>query len=189
MVKIVPPQARSVISDDGDALQITIPTRKNWFLILFMGAWMGGWFMGETSAIGQLTGERSNSGGDAFLMFWLAAWTVGGVFALFTWLWNLAGIERVMFRGDSVLIRREVLGVGFTREYDATQVRNLRLSGIAPSNMFAWRNSGRFWGQTGGMITFDYGSSTVQFGGGIDEAEAAQLVERAQSRFPALRGK
>ena len=117
MTKVSPPRNRASIDDLGDGVEVSIPTRRNWLLILFLGAWMCGWFFGETSAISQLMGgEIKNSGSRGFLTFWLVGWTVGGLAAGTAWLWNIAGVERARFRSDGVLVRREVLGIGFTRE-------------------------------------------------------------------------
>lgn len=45
-------------------------------VLLFLVAWMGGWVMGEVSALSQVV----RGGGGWFLIFWLVGWTVGGVF-------------------------------------------------------------------------------------------------------------
>ena len=43
--------------------------------LLFLIAWMGGWVVGEVSALGRVL----SGGGGWFLIFWLVGWTVGGV--------------------------------------------------------------------------------------------------------------
>ena len=48
--------------------------------LLFLIAWMGGWVLGEVSAVGRVL--RGDGGG--FLIFWLVGWTVGGVFCATT---------------------------------------------------------------------------------------------------------
>jgi hypothetical protein len=61
---------------------------------------------------------------------------------------------------------------------DTTEVRRLRVAPLAqpirgiPLPSFH------------GLIAFDYGSRTVRFGAGIDEAEAFDLVKRVTGRFP-----
>ena len=49
-----PTNGRARINQDFNSLNISIPSKKNWFIIIFMTAWMGGWVMGETSAIGAI---------------------------------------------------------------------------------------------------------------------------------------
>jgi len=183
MSKVTPPGSRASIDDMGDGLELSIPTRKNWLLILFLGAWMFGWFFGEASAISQLMNhEVRNAGSRGFLMFWLVGWTVGGFAAGTAWLWNVAGVERIRFGSDAVLVRREVARIGLTREYDASHIRNLRVSG-EPASINDWRSRFHATGLLGGVIAFDYGSSTVRFGMGLDEAEATQLVSQIRNRF------
>jgi hypothetical protein len=81
-----------------------------------------------------------------------------------------------------VLIRREILGVGFTREYDAGHIRNLRVSNDTPA-ISDLRSRFNAAGLTGGLIAFDYGSSTVRFASGLEEAEASQIVSQIRSRY------
>ena len=49
-----PYKGRAIVEDKITGLRIIIPSRKNWFVILFVGAWLGGWLMGEISALGIL---------------------------------------------------------------------------------------------------------------------------------------
>src|SRR5450631_4372375 len=97
---------RATMSESPDGLLITIPARKNWFLILFMAFWLVGWFFGEVTAInqiirGHLPHGTNLKGGlpigvNLFLLVWLGGWTIGGAFAVVIWLWNFAGFEKVL---------------------------------------------------------------------------------------------
>lgn len=63
--------------------RITVPHDNAGFMRFFIGAflifWLGGWFMGFTSAAKEvMSGE-----GGAFLIFWLGGWTIGGIFAAY----------------------------------------------------------------------------------------------------------
>jgi hypothetical protein len=96
--------------------------------MLFLPLWLVGWAFGEVSAIGTLTSESGNAGTDLFMLVWLTGWTVGGAFAIGILLWLYFGKERVTLSTTTLEIRQEVLGVGRSREYDLTHVRNLRVS-------------------------------------------------------------
>ena len=50
-----PYKGRATIQDNITDLQIIIPAKRNWFIILFIGAWLGGWLFGEIMALGQAT--------------------------------------------------------------------------------------------------------------------------------------
>jgi hypothetical protein len=190
MAAIQPPVPRYRIEDDFTTLRITIPARRNWPIILFLGVWLMGWAVGEVfvgatlfgGLYAVLTGQPQaadalgGQSGGLFMIVWLTLWTAGGGFALFTWLWNVAGKEIAFVDGDSLTIKKAVLGVGRSRRYAAAYVDRLRASGTQGDTQVPW---------TGGL-TFDYGGSTVQFGAGLNQAEARQVLERIADRFPSL---
>ncbi|MDP6980015.1 MAG: hypothetical protein QF570_15660 [Myxococcota bacterium] len=149
--------------------------------MLFLSAWLVGWFFGEMSAIEQLTSESMDGGGNAFLYFWLAAWTAGGVFAFGSVVWMAFGMERVLLTTTTLKVRREALGVGLSKEYALSQIENLRVSPNALS-MSAQAHRMRGMRPGGGSIAFEYGAATVRFCAGVDEAEANSIVEDLRSR-------
>lgn len=187
MALIAPPTDRARVEETATGFDIAIPTRKNWFVILFLAAWLFGWYWGEVSAARVLmSAEPGGPTGRGFLFFWLAGWTVGGTFALLTLLWTLVGIERIRIDGGQIATRREILGIGLSREYDANQVQNLRVAAnrFGP---FHPRAGFRSWGSGGGRIAFDYGSATVRIGSALEEAEATRIVARIGERFARFR--
>ena len=189
MSRVSPPADRATITDTPEGLVVSTPVRKHWFIILFLPAWLVGWVFGEVTVGSKLLDLESSPGEPVlFLVAWLIMWTLGGLLVIAALFWSLFGMERVAVTGGSITIRREVVGIGFSREYDLGHATNLR---VAPDsfNMFDPRAGLRFWGVGGGPIAFDYGSSTVRFANGLDEAEASRIVARISSRHPALRGK
>jgi hypothetical protein len=101
-----------------------------------------------------------------FLVFWLVGWALGEATVSFVLLYMVAGAEVITLSPGSLMIRLAAFGVGRTWEYDASQVRRLR---VVPNT---W-NSGNQWY---GGVAFDYGARTVRFAHGIDEAEATLVV-------------
>jgi hypothetical protein len=182
---------RATTTESPDGLLITIPSKKNWFLILFLGFWLMGWLFGEVAAIHQVIRGHSSHwatakengpiGLNVFLIGWLGAWTVGGGVAIITWLWNLVGVEKVLLGPSTLMTQREVLGVGPRREFELPSVSKLRVN-MGFSNI-SFRIS-PMPSVNGGMIAFDYGSKTFHFGMGLHEAEAAQIIARMRSRYP-----
>ena len=74
------PPAGSQISINRNDLDPTIiipaaASSTRYFGGIFLLFWLGGWVMGETSAITQLMSGK----GGAFIIFWLGGWTVGGI--------------------------------------------------------------------------------------------------------------
>ena len=113
---------------------------------------------------------------------WLGVWTVGGVFAIYAWLWQVMGKEIVTVQGQSFKTRRDIGGFGFDMEYNLVQMRDLhvRQPGFSPIDL---SSSLQLWGIGGGVIVFDYGAGTVRFGAGLDEAEAKQIVTAIKQRY------
>jgi hypothetical protein len=178
MAFVSPAEARAKWDDGPDGLQLTIPGLRRPFVTLFLLAWLGGWFLGERSAVHELmTGGPGRDGG--FLAFWLVAWSLGGAFVAFTVLWALFGRERLVLTPDALVVRREVLGIGRGRTYDIRHVKDLR---VAAAGAFDYRRRLEIWGVGGGRIAFDYGAKTVYCAPSIDEAEAKQIIARLQAR-------
>ena len=180
-MRVTPPRRRSTLRHTAGGLELVIPAKRNVlsiFIIVFLTAWLGGWFIGEVSALHELFNLNGREP-DYFLVFWLLGWTAGGVFALYAWLWIAVGREIVSLEPGSLTIKRAVLGVGLPREYDLAHIKNLRVSS-EPANPFGWMS---FWGMGGGLIAFDYGAKTVRFAASIDEAEASQIVSELKTRY------
>ena len=180
----------------------TIPSKKNWFLILFMGFWLIGWAVGEFSVIGVLGAgiikalkngipDALSAGTGAFtglfLIAWLGAWTVGGVFAIYTWLWQVKGKEIITISFDRFKVQKKIPIWTRTREYRLNDVVSLRVSNVQPS-MWSMGGSMEFWGMSGGRFAFDYGAKTVRFGIGMDEAEAKLLIKDIEKKYPKIIG-
>ncbi len=191
-----PPKPRCKIEEAAEGLVITIPARKRWFMILFVGFWLCGWAVGEVFEGGVLI--QGLFGGDApwheangafsigllvFMLAWLGGWTVGGLFAIYAWLWNVAGRQVVTVGVDGIRIENAVPMWRRGKEYRLADVRSLR---VAPEQLTMWtfREGMRFWGIGGGLLAFDYGAKTVRFGAGLDEAEAKMILAAIARRCP-----
>ena len=175
-MRVRPGVRRSSVREGTYGPEVVIPVRRNPFVLLFLPVWLTFWGFGWGTAVREIVSTDRGGGPDAFLVVWLLFWTVGGVFAAASWLWTAVGREVVGIHGGVLWIRLEMGGLGHTREYDLTQVHNLRATARPP-----WP-----FGEGGGLplgpwraggLAFDYGSKTIRFGGGIEEAEAAMVVE------------
>lgn len=182
---IKPYPARHTTEDMGNALQITIPSKKQWFQIVFLCLWLIGWLFGEMMVAGILLAGNRSGAPVPFLIVWLLGWTAGGAFSVYLLSWQLFGKEIIQVSVQSLIAERVVLGVGFPKEYSAEHVRALRVSALANIQMMSrWSRNGQFYGLSGGWIAFDYGAKTIRFGNGVDEAEAQQILAEICRRFP-----
>jgi hypothetical protein len=193
---IQPGKERHTFQDAGSSIKFTVPSRKHWFAIFFQGFWITLWaLMGTVFGIifyktiiellfTQPLDNAISSGlafGGIFGGFWLAVWMAGGIFVIYTFLWQLVGKEIVEISSESVKYQRAILGLGRVKEYLAIHIKDLRVSpSMTTYRMFAHLKAT-------GPIAFDYGARTYRFGEGIDEAEAKQIIEKIVRRFPNLR--
>lgn len=123
-----PYKGRAEVISDGINLLIKIPTKKNWFIILFLTFWIGGWFMGESTAIYALLSSES-IGANCFILFWLLGWTIGGLFVIMILLWNLFGQETIQINRGILTISKGILNIfQFKKNYDLSSINNLELN-------------------------------------------------------------
>jgi hypothetical protein len=181
LVVVSPARPSASIAETSRGLEVVVPARRNWFITLFLGAWLCGWAMGEVLVPANFFARDADAGAKVFAAFWLVGWTLGGGFALYVFFWSLVGRERILLGPSMLSIKREVFGMGRLREYELTHVRNLRVSPSA-YNPFDFRSGLQFWGIGGGSIAFDYGAGTVRFGAALEEGEARSIIERMRSR-------
>src|SRR6266704_2137982 len=148
MAFVEPPTGRAKIANDGLSLRITIPAPRNLFAILFLSAWLVGWYFGETSALRDLS-KPAGTPDNAFLIFWVGRSNV----------YSVSSIKdlRVAPRGPSIS------GLSFSKMFDRQRTQERP-------------RVGDFWGFTGGPLVFDYGARTVRCAAGVDEAEAKTIV-------------
>lgn len=178
----------------------SIPSRKNWFIILFLGFWLMGWAMGEITVLGilgagifefmqggmeDIVEKGAGAFGGAFLVIWLAGWTVGGAFAIYTWLWQVRGVEQITVSGDSLDIAKKIPVWTRRKKYHIHNVSSLRIASPAAS-MWSKSSGMEFWGISGGLLAFDYGAKTVNFGMGLDEAEAKMILREMGEYNPRI---
>lgn len=182
MAKIEIGTGRSRIKELSQGIEIIIPAKKNYFLLLFLAFWLVGWVVGEVSVIRELLHTESKAP-TLFMIAWLGGWTVGGGFAMLVWLWNLKGQEVVTIDGRELKHIRDFVLFSRSKEYEVAHIKDLRTNPHLPS-MFSFGSGLEFWGIGGGTVAFDYGYSTHKFGSGLDEGEAKHIIEIITNKYP-----
>jgi len=185
-MRIALEKMRSSVEQTSAGLRIVIPSRANWFVVLFLCIWLCGWAFGEFFAAWALFGissAKSPQQGppNLLLLFWLVAWTFGGAAVVYGLVWNAVGREIVTLDGATLSLRREPLPFPARKEFDWSAVGNLRVSPVGFSR-YDW-----FQPPSSGVVAFDYSARTFRFGVGLDEAEGEMLVDAIAARFQ-LRG-
>ena len=181
-VKLQSPRFRTESTARG--FRVDIPARRNWLLILFLGAWLGGWVFGEMDVSKQLLNSPSQEP-MAFMSFWIVGWTIGGSVAITALLWQLAGHEVIDIDSSRLKYRVQVFGIGRTRSYAVADVRELRSVTYERGPFFNQRSLiPPIFGSGYGPVAFDYGARTFRFGPSLDDAEAKMFVAQVAARLP-----
>jgi hypothetical protein len=156
--------------------------------LLFLGAWLGGWAMGEAFAVRQLflSSRPEPIAAQAFLLFWLVAWTVGGAFAMYTFAWGLVGREEITVDGRVLATRQAAGPIGRTRQFDLAHVQDVR---AAPTDGGSTRRMAglSYPGMDRGEIAFSYGAKTYRLGVGIEGLDVKLVLEALRERIPEAR--
>jgi hypothetical protein len=174
-MRVQPLSRRSTWREGTAGRELAIPVRPNWIVLVIVPVWLTLWISGIVGAAGQLTSGRARGGEAGFFEVWLAMALAGTMAVVYGWLWNAIGREVVSLRSGLLVIRREVAGIGLSREYGLADVRNLRVS-VPPPDAGRWSSPLRF-GRAPGVIAFDHGARTVRFGEGLDESEASLVLD------------
>jgi hypothetical protein len=178
-----PYPGKSTITETIGGLDILIPTPKNWFAIIFTGAWLCGWALGEIFVLIKLISGIEEVFVNLFMLFWLIMWTAGGVMTFRTFYWMAFGYELISFDRGQLTIDFDGLLLAKPKSYDPRDIRKVRVSegGWATD---VWGNS-RFMylmpGKTG-KIKFDYGLKSIGFAIGIDESEAHFIINKLKEK-------
>ena len=155
-----------------DKIEISLPSKKNWFALIFCLFWLVGWYWGFSTVFGQVrSGEEAKWG---FMSFWLVGWTLGGLTVMFLLLWGFFGKERIEINSRELILEKTIFGMGIKKKLDLPPVTNFRQE-IINEHTYS-RGNWAFWGFGPGKIKFDYGLRTYSFGLGVDDAEAHYLV-------------
>jgi hypothetical protein len=167
---------KSKIEDSNGKLSISIPSKKNWFILIFAFFWLFGWFFGLNSVTTEFNiGQNKDAGIDGFLIFWTIGWTLGGIAVLYLVLWGIFGKENIIIDGGICHIKKSIFNIGLLKKLDTNEIKNIRVDRIETGLISGNRWS--FWGLGPGRIKFDYGLKTFSFGLGVDEAEANYIAE------------
>lgn len=167
---------RAIIEETLDALTIKIPSKKPWYVWLFMPFWLGfALFWEGTVLFFFFQSLKQGSPTALFLLMFIA---VGGLMVFFgsqTAIWLIKGYEILTFRSNELQINR-VPTIFSAKTYEIAPMKNIRLDYSEPS-LFSNNRKMEMPFRANQGITFDYGMKTFRFAAEIDEAEARHVLE------------
>ena len=194
---IPPSRPQATVSEDDRSLRVVFPPPQRWTARMVLPLWLGIFIFGLVAMARDLPAGLANTRPTetvlviTFLLFFLSMWLTVGALGLYRLLFNAAGRELVVIDTARLTFHREMPLLTRVRTYQLPDVRALRATrSVVPLLISRWWGNSRYtidlFGLTGGVIVFDYGGRTIRIGGGIEEAEAQQLVARIVRRFPSL---
>ncbi len=123
------------------------------------------------------------TGGATFSIIWLVFWAGAWAFATYAWLWTAFGKEVIGIASGVLTIKRDVFGRGPKKAFPAHEILNIRPIGFF-GRMMTWEGGLAYWGLTGGTVAFDWRGRTHRFGIQLEEHEARDLVELLRPCLP-----
>jgi hypothetical protein len=172
---------RAIFEDTFQGIEITIPAKRNLFIMLFLSFWLCGWAVGELFALGSVMGDEMGGAG-IFILFWLILWSLGGIMVISTLRWYLIGKEVITLGNGEISIEKKGNMFSKKKTYDLHQAKNFRVQeDINPNADFKGRGNHITAYANTGAIRFDYGMKTIKFGMEIDEAEANFMLQRLKN--------
>jgi hypothetical protein len=168
------PRTRLQRLPTASGTELHILAKKDWSSLIFIPVWLAFWTFGGITAMKWVI-HPGPSTGRAFITLWLAGWLLGEVWAMYWWFWTAFGKEIVTIREGALSIKRDILGYGRIRSFPVGSIRNLRSSGVFPSNSY-WDNYLVALKLVGGTVGFDVAGQVKKFGIQLTEPEAQEVV-------------
>lgn len=181
---------RATTQDGPDGFEVIVPAARSVVVIAFLLFWLAGWVAGEAFAISALVRDRTELPAQIFLGVWLAFWTFGGLAAVWSVIYQVAGRERLVAASDTLRIRHEALGLGRWRRIRYEDIRELRARApaIPPGQLVPpmVRGALRMTGLTGGGLLIRVGEdrAPIHFGAVMSPAESAMIAATLRARCP-----
>lgn len=179
------------LTEDGGTLRVTLARGTNW-PELVLGTSVAALFTKILLPAAILSFQRRPwQIYDHMLMYGGFGFALSLVSSLLMWAWALLGKQSLTLDGVRLVHRREILGIGFSREYEWSAVQDFRLRVQIPAQKVPGASAPAsfvFNLQGAAVMAFDYGARTFELGRGLDESSANELVTRINQRFPSIAG-
>ena len=177
-----PFNGRAVLSDTFNEFIITIPSKKNWFIVIYMCVFLCFWFIGVIFAFVMIFSSNNDKSIFPQLLptIWLLGWTLGGFQGIKRLIWIILGKEIITFSVGQFSINRSGALLEKTKTYNLNEAKDFRIHIIED---FITIGRGRRKSlRDEGVIHFDYGLKTLKFAIAIDEAEAKFLLAKLKAK-------
>lgn len=164
--------------EDLDERVVTIPVERRSTVVLmalicvFIGAPAGVWNAQDL--------VKGTENAHSLACLDIAAAMIAVLLGCLVLAWATMGRQVITRSAAALEIRNRILGFAFTREFQRSRIRNLRIVKPRSLTLFPLDSHGPLLsrGQVG--LAFEYEGSTVYFGQYLDEPEARSIMEYIQ---------
>ena len=190
MTSVVPQGSKIELSNHNGHHLITIPHSSGSVMRYFIGAfllfWLGGWFMGFTSALDNVLSGK----GGAFIIFWLGGWTIGGILVVFTIyrIFRKAVPEQILLNRPNLAYDTGVPPFNVSLNMHASNQKGVWKSLFARQKKYEFMPNEIETLQlretdSGNRLTIDQGSKRHELGAGVSEIEREWLYDYIKKNY------
>ncbi len=186
---IQPFSGNAIWTDDFNGTTVTIPSKGNRVAVAFLVLWLCFWAIGFLGVLSVLIGgvysffmgtlQNQSYFVGVFLFVWLSGWSAGGYFALKYLLWMIRGREIITIENGLLSIQKKGSVGDKKKTYDLNEATGFRVTQRVEIGYYRSKSVNLI---QSGIIAFDYGMKTINFGENIDEAEAKFILKKYQEK-------
>jgi len=176
-------QHRAIIADTDKGITITIPAKKDGFVLFLVSIW----FIACAAVLLYGPAKTLGTAGEDAPEWLEIVWMIGTVWFTFlavaTWWWNISGKEVITLTPDVLTIDKKG-SVAKPQIYNLKEAKNFRSlpDPVKPGN-FGTGRIARPWNfGAEGTIKFDYGQKIIKFGDRLSQAEGDYILERLRAK-------
>ncbi len=144
----------------GDVLKIIILAKKNWIYIIYCSLFFAFWTI--AGGLGLIICIFYQ--GDKTLVSFIPIWLIGECGMLFIISWILYGKETIEISKESIIIKKQLFGLGPSNICPISSVSDIRVKGLIDIS-----------------IVFTYQNKDIEFGAKLNLKEAREVVEKIHS--------
>jgi hypothetical protein len=175
-----PYQGRAIVEDTPASVKITIPVKRNFVALFFIGFLLLNWGVG----LAVICFGLKQVAAEPFILLPFGIMLIPYVFVFRAFWLILRGKEIVEVSDGVVHIAKPSLFFKKPKTYDLKECINFRIQENVPYAYSPMRTAFTpFIYSNTGLIVFDYGMKDVRFGNGIAAAEARYIFDVLNSRF------
>jgi hypothetical protein len=151
------------ISSSSNVVSVVVSPRRDFVFVVLIPLWLGGWIASASRGTHPVNTMIIVSGVSVILTW--------------TWLWTLAGKERIEFTASGLTQKRVILGITLKRhEFSADKIEEPHFG----------RGRGRGRSRVPSGIWFTYEGKKIRVGDDLRCQEAKNIIETVVRQLPQL---